>query len=382
MNDGPPDDAPPASPARPRQPAQPQPIPRAAVQRDALTPRARVEDFCETFARIRGELGKVIVGQTAVLEEILIALFAGAALPGTARIAVAQAYPARPVRIIVGVAAGGANDTVARLLAQWLSGRLGQPFVVENRPGAGGSVSAEAAASAPPDGYTLLFVTSANAIDASLYDKPSFNFLRDIAPVASLVRGPLVMEVNPLFPARTVPEFIAYAKAHPDELNMASAGIGNTTHVVGALFMDPNTTINASNRGYLDRANIGKIQATYRLPMGVELASTAVYLDGLVFARQLLVTGLAQGPIAIAATVRGSPEGGNRAESVINWNLRAQRRFFSSLGQVVVGADILNVINAGARIQESDLSGPNFLERLPVAIQEPRSMRILLRIEF
>jgi tripartite-type tricarboxylate transporter receptor subunit TctC len=171
-------------------------------------------------------------GRRAFLE-----LTAGAVLPGAVRIAVAQAYPARPVRIIVGVAAGGANDTVARLLAQWLSQRLGQQFVVENRPGAGGSLGAEAAAGAPPDGYTLLFVTSANAIDASLYDKPSFNFLRDIAPVASLVRGPLVMEVNPSFPARTVPEFIAYAKARPGALNMASAGIGNTTHVVGALFM-------------------------------------------------------------------------------------------------------------------------------------------------
>ena len=109
--------------------------------------------------------------------------------------------------------------------------------MVENRPGAGGSVSAEAVGGAPPDGYTLLFVTSANAIDATLYDKPSFSFLRDIAPVASLVRGPLVMEVNPSFPAQTVPEFIAYAKAHPGALNMASAGNGNTTHVVGELFM-------------------------------------------------------------------------------------------------------------------------------------------------
>jgi tripartite-type tricarboxylate transporter receptor subunit TctC len=165
-------------------------------------------------------------------------LFTGAAaLPAISHPALAQTYPTRPVRIIVGVAAGGANDTVARLIAQWLSERLGQPFVVENRPGAGGSVSAEAAAVAPPDGYTLLFVTSANAIDASLYDKPGFNFIRDIAPVAGILRGPLVMEVNPSLPPQTISDFIAYAKAHPGALNMASAGNGNTTHVVGELFM-------------------------------------------------------------------------------------------------------------------------------------------------
>jgi tripartite-type tricarboxylate transporter receptor subunit TctC len=146
-------------------------------------------------------------------------------------------YPTRSVRLIVGVAAGGANDTVARLVAQWLSERLGQPFVVENRPGAGGTVGAEAAANAAPDGYTLLFATSANAISASFYDKISFNFVRDIAPVASLVRGPLIMEVNPSFPAKTVPEFMAYAKANPGKINMASAGNGNTTHVAGELFM-------------------------------------------------------------------------------------------------------------------------------------------------
>jgi tripartite-type tricarboxylate transporter receptor subunit TctC len=146
-------------------------------------------------------------------------------------------YPTRSVRLIVGVAAGGANDTVARLVAQWLSERLGQPFVVENRPGAGGTIGAESAASAAPDGYTLLLATSANAISASFYDKINFNFVRDIAPVASLVRGPLIMEVNPSFPAKTVPEFLAYARANPGKINMASAGNGNTTHVAGELFM-------------------------------------------------------------------------------------------------------------------------------------------------
>jgi tripartite-type tricarboxylate transporter receptor subunit TctC len=160
-----------------------------------------------------------------------------AAFPNAARRAVAQSYPARSVRLIVGVAAGGANDTVARLVAQSLSERLGQQIVVENRPGAGGSVATEAVANAAPDGYTLLFVTSSNAIGASFNDKPGFVFIRDITPIAGLVRGPLIMEVNPAFPAQTVPEFIAYAKANPGRINMASAGIGNTTHVAGELFM-------------------------------------------------------------------------------------------------------------------------------------------------
>jgi len=146
-------------------------------------------------------------------------------------------YPTKPVRLIVGVAPGGANDTVARLLAQTLSERLGQPVVVENRPGAGGNIGLEAAANAPPDGYTLLFATSANALSVAFYDKANVNFARDITPVTSLVRGPLIMEVNPSLPAKTIPEFIAFAKANPGKINMASAGIGNTTHVAGELFM-------------------------------------------------------------------------------------------------------------------------------------------------
>lgn len=145
-------------------------------------------------------------------------------------------YPTKPVRLIVGVAPGGANDTVARLVAQTLSERLAQPVVVENRPGAGGNIGLEAAANAPPDGYTLLFATSANALSVAFYDKASVNFARDITPVTSLVRGPLIMEVNPSFPAKTIREFIAYAKANPGTINMASAGIGNTTHVAGELF--------------------------------------------------------------------------------------------------------------------------------------------------
>ena len=146
-------------------------------------------------------------------------------------------YPTKPVRLIVGVAAGGANDTVARLVAQTLSERLGEPVVVENRPGAGGNIGLEDVVNAPPDGYTLLFATSANALGASFYDNANVNFARDITPVASLVRGPLIMEVNPSFPAKTIPEFIALAKANPGKINMASAGIGNTTHLAGVLFM-------------------------------------------------------------------------------------------------------------------------------------------------
>jgi tripartite-type tricarboxylate transporter receptor subunit TctC len=161
----------------------------------------------------------------------------GAALPAVSRIALAQAYPTRPVRIIVGFVAGGGADIVARLVGQWLSERLGQPFIVENRPGAGSNLGAEAVVRAPPDGYTLLLVTlPANAINATLYDNLAFDFVRDIAPVASLTRDPNVMLVTPSLPVTTVPDFIAYAKANPDKINMASAGIGSTTHVAGELF--------------------------------------------------------------------------------------------------------------------------------------------------
>src|SRR6516165_5520428 len=159
-----------------------------------------------------------------------------AALPVVSRIARAQAYPTRPVRIIIGFAAGGPADIVARLIAQWLSERLGQPFVIENRPGAGTNIATEAVVNAPADGYTLLLVHAANAINATLYDKLNFNFIRDIVPVASLMRAPTVLEVNPSVPAKTVPEFIAYAKANPGKLIMASGGIGAPSHVFGELF--------------------------------------------------------------------------------------------------------------------------------------------------
>jgi tripartite-type tricarboxylate transporter receptor subunit TctC len=159
-----------------------------------------------------------------------------AALPAVSRFAWAQTYPSRPVRIIVGFPAGGGVDIVARLIGQWLSERLGQPFVIENRPGANSNVATEAVVRAPADGYTLLIVGAWNAINATLYDKLNFNFLRDIAPVASVIRSANVMVVNPSVPAKTVPEFIAHAKANPGKINMASAGIGSGNHIAGELF--------------------------------------------------------------------------------------------------------------------------------------------------
>jgi len=159
-----------------------------------------------------------------------------AALPAVSMIARAQAYPTRPVRIIVGFAAGGGADFGARLIGHWLSERLGQQFIVENRPGAASNLAAEAVVRAPPDGYTLFLVTSVNAVNATLYEKLSFNFISDIAPVASIGRVPGVMVVNPSFPAKTVPEFIAYARANPGKINMASAGNGEFGHVFGELF--------------------------------------------------------------------------------------------------------------------------------------------------
>src|SRR5262250_3212482 len=164
-------------------------------------------------------------------------LAAGAvALPAVSRISWAQAYPSRPVRIIVGVVAGSAPDIFARLIGQWLSERLGNPFVVENRSGGGGNIATEAAVNSQPDGYTLLMVATNDAINATLYEKLSFNFIRDIAPVASMVLSSNVMVVHPSVPAKTVPEFLAYTRANPGKVNMASPGIGTSSHVAGELF--------------------------------------------------------------------------------------------------------------------------------------------------
>jgi tripartite-type tricarboxylate transporter receptor subunit TctC len=159
-----------------------------------------------------------------------------AALSAVSRVAWAQAYPTRPVRIIVGFAPGGTGDIIARLMGQWLSERLGQPFIIENRPGGGTNIATEAVVRAPADAYTLLMVGLSHAINATLYDKLTFNFIRDITPVAGIMVGPNVMVVNPSVPAKTVPEFIAYAKANAGKLNMASGGIGSLGHVSGELF--------------------------------------------------------------------------------------------------------------------------------------------------
>jgi len=160
----------------------------------------------------------------------------GAALSASSRITQAQSYPSRPVRMIVGLAAGGGQDIVARLMGQWLSERLGRQFIIENRPGASGNLALEAVANAPADGYTLALLGVNNAINASLTNKPGFEFLRDIAPVGAIMRVPLVMVVNPSFPATTVPQFIAYAKANPRKINMGSGGVGTSIHVSGELF--------------------------------------------------------------------------------------------------------------------------------------------------
>jgi tripartite-type tricarboxylate transporter receptor subunit TctC len=172
-----------------------------------------------------------------ILRRRFLQLAAGAvALPAVARVANAQSYPTRPVRLIIGYTPGGSADITARIMAQWLTERLGQQVVVESRPGGGTNIATEAVVRAAPDGYTLLLVAPANAINATLYEKLNFDFLRDMTPVAGLIRFGNVMVVNPKVPAKTVPEFIAYAKANPGKINMASSGAGSTIHMSGELF--------------------------------------------------------------------------------------------------------------------------------------------------
>ena len=163
---------------------------------------------------------------------------AGAAVvaPALSRLAQAQTYPTRPLRLVVGFPPGGGTDIVARIMGRWLSERLGQPLIIENKPGAGTNIAVQAVVNSPPDGYTLLFVTTSSATNATLYDTLPFVFLRDIAPVAGLVRLPLVMQVNPSVPAKTVAEFIAHAMANPGKINMASTGVGTSVHLAGELF--------------------------------------------------------------------------------------------------------------------------------------------------
>ncbi|HET9534121.1 MAG TPA: tripartite tricarboxylate transporter substrate-binding protein, partial [Mesorhizobium sp.] len=195
-----------------------------------------------------------------------------AALPAVARIAGAQTYPARPVRIIVGYPPGGATDAMARLIAQQLSERLGQPFLVDNRPGAGSNIATEEVVRSQPDGYVLLLVFSASAINATFYDKLNFNFIRDIAPVASIARSPFVMEVHPSVPAKNIPEFIAYAKINPGTIRMASNGSGTTGHVAGELFklMAGVDMVHVPYRGpepALTDLLAGKVQVRFGIPL-------------------------------------------------------------------------------------------------------------------
>ena len=197
-----------------------------------------------------------------------------AALPTLSRFARAESYPTRPVRVIAGYAAGGGPDIVARLMSQWLSERFQQQFIVENRTGAGTNLATEAVVRALPDGYTLLEVTASNAFNATLYNNLSFDFIRDIAPIASISRTPFVMEVNPLVPVKTVPEFIVYAKANPGKLNMASNGIGSAGHIAGELFetMTGVNMVHVPYRGnYLPDLLAGQTQVTFSpIPTSIE----------------------------------------------------------------------------------------------------------------
>ena len=202
-----------------------------------------------------------------------------AALPAVSRVAWAQTYPTRPVRLIVPVAPAGASDITARLIGQWLLERLGQPFIIENRPGAGNSIGTEAVVRAPADGYTLLLVGGFNAVNATFYDKLNYNFIRDIAPVASIVRTPFVMVVNPSVPAKSVPEFIAYAKANPGRITFGSAGIGGSNHLAGELFkfMAGVNMVHVPYRGIAPALNDllgGQVQVTFAsMPSSIEYIS-------------------------------------------------------------------------------------------------------------
>jgi tripartite-type tricarboxylate transporter receptor subunit TctC len=201
-----------------------------------------------------------------------------AALPAILRVAMAQAYPTRPVRWIVPFPPGGPTDTVARPMGQWLSERLGQPFIIDNRPGAGSNIGTEAVVRAPADGHTLLMIAPSSAINATLYDKLNFNFVRDITPVATITRQSQVMVVNPSFPAKTVPEFITYAKANPGKINMASSGIGTGQHVAGELFKMM-TGVNITHVPYRGGAPAitdliaGQVQVMFTSPSGLSNTS-------------------------------------------------------------------------------------------------------------
>jgi tripartite-type tricarboxylate transporter receptor subunit TctC len=195
---------------------------------------SNVQSMC--FASAKGSVPSLGTTMKLPRRQFLHLAAGAAALPAVSRIAGAQTYPTRAVRIIVGLPAGSSSDIGARLMGQWLAERLGQPFVIENRPGAGQNIAAETVVRAPPDGYMLLLANTANATNPALYDRLSFNFIRDIAPVAGIIRVPQVMLVTLSLPTKTVPEFIAYAKANPGNINMASVGVGSAQHIAGELF--------------------------------------------------------------------------------------------------------------------------------------------------
>ena len=207
-----------------------------SIWQDATAALRAAASICRPAHAFRPETPIRRPAKVFARRQFLHLVAGAAALPALRHIAWAQPYPSRPVRIIVGWAAGSAPDTIGRLMAQWLSEQLGQQFVIDNRPGATGNLAAEAVVRAPADGYTLLLATVGDAISATFYERLNFNFIRDIAPVASLVHGPGVMVVTPSFPAKTIPEFIAYAKANPGKINMASAGPGSTSHLYGEMF--------------------------------------------------------------------------------------------------------------------------------------------------
>ena len=255
-----------------------------------------------------------------------------AALPVASRVAWAQSYPTRSVRWIVPFPPGGGTDIVARLIGQWLSGRLGQPFVIENRPGAGTNIGTEAVVRATPDGYTLLLVASVNAINATLYDKLSFNFIRDIAPVASIIRQPLIMLVNPSVPAKTVPEFITYAKANPGKINMASAGNGTSQHVAGELFkiMAGIDMVHVPYRGTAPALTDllgGQVQVYF----ATQGPSIEYVRAGKL--RALAVTGSSQGACRNNPISRPIPKATLRAITTLSRTQRRRERCLSTLGR-------------------------------------------------
>ena len=245
---------------------------------------------------------------------------AAAAVP---QFASALDYPTRPVRIIAGFAAGGGVDVTARLIGQWLTDRLGQSFVIENRPGAGGNIGTEAVVNAAPDGYTLLLATVPNAVNASLYEKLSFNFIRDIVPVAGIIRVPMVILLNPSVPAATVAELISYAKANPDKVNMASAGNGSAPHMAGELFkmMAGVNLVHVPYRGQgpaLTDLLGGQVQVLFAATPGTTEYITTGKL------RALAVTSASRAENAAGAQDGGGFRAGLRSKPVV-WHRRAQQ---------------------------------------------------------